>query len=326
MRHALNILDLRRALGDCEREMMSLGGKRGARIGTLLHQLAFGKSVSDDEVCGTLAGGRHGERMARDVALLPSKGGRSTAIVTAHGMATYKAEMQPFVFSTALLAHNINLLANDAAIDSIVIDFDTPGGQVVGIQENASAIFAARQRKPVIAYVDSLAASAGYWLASQATTIVSIPSGEVAAIGCFVLHLDVSGALEQAGVKPTFVVSKSSPHKVDGNPYQPLSVDARAHEQEQVDRIAQQFIGAVSRGRGVGTATVAADFGQGRTLNSAQARIVFAIDLVGGLDQALRLAASPAVGRAARLAAMRTNGASEHAARNRQRRLKMLSS
>ena len=98
----------------------------------------------------------------------------------------------------------------------IVFDGDSAWGEVDGTPELASEIFAARSQKPIIAVVNTLAASAASWLAAQADEIVISPSAQAGSIGVWVLHQDLSGLFEKMGVKNTLLCAGD--HKVDANP------------------------------------------------------------------------------------------------------------
>lgn len=164
---------------------------------------------------------------------------RSIAVLSVRGVALYDLEYQPFCFSTRKLASSVTDLANDPSVSAILLDISTPGGAVTGTAEAGNAIFAARSHKPILAIVNPLCASAGYWLASQASQIVAIPSADVGSIGVFQLHLDQSGLLENVGIKPTFIFA--GPHKVEANPFEPLSAAAKQFLQGEVDRIYSDF-------------------------------------------------------------------------------------
>lgn len=174
------------------------------------------------------------------------------------------------------------MVANDE-IEKIVLDFSSPGGTVDGVPELAAEIFAAREAKPVIAHVNGLAASAGYWLASQCSEISCIPSGEVGSIGVYSLHEDWSEHLKQHGIKITAI--QAGDHKLDGAPWEPLSDEARAHFQAQVDDCYAQFLAAVARGRDVSVSDVKANFGQGWCFAAKQAKKLGMIDRVETFEQ-----------------------------------------
>lgn len=238
-------------------------------------------------------------RAARDrpVNLLPAgRGGKSVAVVPVYGIATYSLEYFPYAFSTLGLARTMAALAADAAVASIVLDIASPGGTVTGTPEAADAIRAAAATKPVTAIANPLAASAGYWLASQASRLVVTPSGDVGSIGVYMLHVDLSGALDKAGIKPTFIFAGS--RKVDGNPYEPLSDRARREWQSDCDSIFDAFVSAVARGRATPRHKVRADFGQGRTFMAAEAHRLGMVDQVATPDQAVAAALAAGTRRA----------------------------
>lgn len=174
----------------------------------------------------------------------------------------------------------------DPDVKAIVMPIDSPGGSVFGVSELGDLIFAARGKKPIIAQVDPMAASAAYWLATQADEIVVTPSGMVGSVGVLVLHEDISGWLEQLGVKETFV--HAGEFKVEGNPFEPLSEVAKAELQRSVDHYYGMFVAAVARGRGVKGNVVKADFGKGRMLEAPQAVAAGMADKVGTLADTLQ--------------------------------------
>jgi signal peptide peptidase SppA len=160
------------------------------------------------------------------------------------------------------LARALRQAAADAGVSAIVLDVDSPGGSVFGVEEAAQALAAVRTRKPVAAVANPLAASAAYWLASQAGELVVAPGGQVGSVGVVAIHDDVSKATEKAGVRRSFVYAGR--HKIEGHEFAPLEDPARAHLQEMVDAYYAKFVGDVARGRRADPATVRTRFGQGR--------------------------------------------------------------
>ena len=136
----------------------------------------------------------------------------------------------------------------DPSVKTVDLVIDSPGGSVLGLPETADVIHAANRVKPVRAFVGGIAASAAYWLASQAGTITLTPSGEVGSVGILDLHADISKALENAGVKLTAVTAGE--HKVERAPFIPLTDDAKANMQEHVSAWYGDFLSAIRRGRG----------------------------------------------------------------------------
>jgi signal peptide peptidase SppA len=267
----------------------------GATLAPTLERVLRGQRVPDGELFRAVAEedaaqaqwDAAAQRLAAPLVIPAGKGGKATALVSVRGIATYDLEFQPLAFSTLLLSQTMAALANDPEIGTVILDVDSPGGMVTGTPEAADAVFAARDGARVVALLNPLAASAAYWIASQASEVVAVPSGEAGSIGVFMLHTDCSAMLEMNGIKPTFIFATDSPFKVEGNAYEPLGDVARTHFQEEVDAVMAQFVKAVARGRGVDRAKVLADFGQGRTLTADDARKVGMIDRVATMTAAM---------------------------------------
>lgn len=173
----------------------------------------------------------------------------------------------------------------DASIGSIVMNIDSPGGTVAGLQEVADKVTVASKTKPVYAIANGQAASAAYWLGSSATAFYATPTAEVGSIGVLLAHADYSKALENDGVKVTYV--HAGKYKVEGNATQPLDTEAQAEMQRQVDHYYGMFVGHVAKSRGVSKSKVESDFGQGRMIESERAASLGMIDGVRTLDNVL---------------------------------------
>lgn len=165
----------------------------------------------------------------------------------------------------------------DPSVKTVDLVIDSPGGSVLGLPETADAIHAANRVKPVRAFVTGIAASAAYWLASQASTITLTPSGEVGSVGVLDLHADISKALENAGVKLTAVTA--GPHKTERAPFAPLSDDAKVRMQSGVNEWYGDFLSAIRRGRGARVSPTG-NYGGGRMLSSREAVAAGMVDFV----------------------------------------------
>lgn len=137
---------------------------------------------------------------------------------------------------------------SDTGVKSILLDINSPGGEAGGMFALANTIREAAGQKPVVAFVNDMAASAAYGIASQASQIVVSPSSVVGSIGVVLMHLDRSAELAAKGVKATLI--HAGAHKVDGNPFGPLPEGVRADLQAEVDKIYGLFIQTVAEGRG----------------------------------------------------------------------------
>jgi len=174
----------------------------------------------------------------------------------------------------------------DESVGSVVLNIDSPGGTVDLVPETAAEILAARGVKRVTAVANSLAASAAYWLASAADEIVVTPSGEIGSIGIYSAHQDFSKQLEALGVKVTLV--SAGRFKIEGNPFEPLSDEARAAIQARVDEYYGMFVDSVARGRDVASAAVRGGFGEGRIVGAKEAVSLGMADRVATLEDTIR--------------------------------------
>jgi len=186
---------------------------------------------------------------------------------------------------TEIAQHVREALASRAKV--IVLDIDSGGGAVAGVPELARQLYDARSRARIVAVANSVSASAAYWVGSQADEFVVTPSGEVGSIGVRFSHYDFSRANRKAGVKIEHVVSRHAPKKALVNPDEPLSDAARAYIQRTVDHYEAMFIGDVSRGRSVSSATVTGQFGGGLMFRASEAVERGLVDGVATLNDTL---------------------------------------
>lgn len=221
----------------------------------------------------------------------PRNGGErsgAVAVLPLYGILAQRANLMTKVSggtSTQLFEEAFVQAMNDPEIGAIVIDVDSPGGSVYGIQELWQTMMSYRGRKPVVAVANSLAASAAYWVASAADEISVTPGGEVGSIGVLTAHEDFSQAQEKTGVRTTLI--SSGKKKTQGNPFEPLTDEARADIQGKIDTYYQMFINAVARGRAVPVSTVREGYGEGDTVLAREALRQGMVDRIETLDQAI---------------------------------------
>lgn len=135
----------------------------------------------------------------------------------------------------------------DPKTKAAILDIESPGGEAVGAMETADAVRALAKKKPVVAVVNGMAASAAYAIASAATKIVTTPSGISGSIGTIYIHADFSRQLDREGVTPTMIFAGA--HKADGNPFEPLPEAVRSDIQADADHFYDLFVETVARGR-----------------------------------------------------------------------------
>lgn len=269
----------RGALRSLAGEIIGIDERRGSFFAATVAALARGRLVRFSELEALVPSARAERAASSDnqfSAVRPRSSAPGVIVVPAYGVAFYDFEFPPYAFSTRRFAEKISTAAADPTVDTIVLDINTPGGAVTGTPEAADAVFKAAKKKNVVGIINPLCASAGYWIGSQCTKLIAVPSADVGSIGVFMCHYDFSAALADAGIKPTFI--KAGEYKTEGNSMEPLTDAARAFYQSEVDKTYDDFLKAVARGRGVGRHRAKLTFGQGRILRADAALNVGMID------------------------------------------------
>ncbi|MCL4848737.1 MAG: S49 family peptidase [Acidobacteria bacterium] len=254
----------------------------------VLARRAAGARLTAEEIAARTADGPgRGELQVRD----------GVAILPVYGVLAPRLNLVEEISggtSTGALTGQLRQALAEPSIHAIVLDVDSPGGSVFGIDELATEIHGARGQKPIVAVARHQAASAAYWLASQADEVVVSPSGMVGSIGVFVEHWDESAMDAELGLKVTLV--SAGKYKTEANPYEPLNDEARAALQATVDGYYALFTRAVARGRGVPVDAVRSGFGEGRMVMAQAALKAQMVDRVETLDATIRRMARPAGG------------------------------
>lgn len=185
--------------------------------------------------------------------------------------------------SSETFANWITDLVANKDVGAIIIDVDSPGGTVMGLSGVVDKIREVKGKKPIIAVVNDLMASAAYWIGSVADEIVSDPDALTGSIGTIGVHADFSEALKQAGIDVTII--KAGQFKDEGSPFKPLTEEAKANQQAMIDRYYNVFVASVAQNRGVSAAKIKSDFGQGRVFNAEKAKAVGMIDRIATMEQ-----------------------------------------
>jgi signal peptide peptidase SppA len=161
--------------------------------------------------------------------------------------------------------------AADPSVKRIVLSVDSPGGEVTGLPETAAVLAQVAKVKPVSAMIEGMAASAAYWLTSQASDVTLTPSGEVGSVGVRMMHADISKALENEGIKVTELYSGN--FKTEWSPFKPLSDEAIGDMTSRLAAAHTDFLNAINSGRGSNLSTEMKNnrVGEGRMFGSEAA-------------------------------------------------------
>lgn len=242
---------------------------------------ASGVRLSEDEISERIAAVTNGPRQG---------GGRAgvVAVIPVYGLIVPRANLLMRTSggtSAELLGRDFQAAIADGDVTGIVLDVDSPGGAVAGIDEVASIIRDARGTKPIVAIANHEAGSAAYYIAAQADELVVTPSGSVGSIGCVFLHEDDSHANELAGQQYTLITAGK--FKAEASSFAPLTDEARASIQADVDTYYSMFVRAVAKGRGVSVDDVRGGYGQGRMVLAKAALDAGMVDRIDTLDNTI---------------------------------------
>ncbi|MCU7490367.1 MAG: signal peptide peptidase SppA [Ignavibacteria bacterium] len=196
------------------------------------------------------------------------------------------------------LVKDVESAAEDPHVKAIVIRVDSPGGDAMASDYIAEAIKKYKKQKPVIISQGAVAASGGYWLSMYADTIVSAPNtitGSIGVIGAWVYN---GGLSEKLGFTTDFV--KRGDHADLGFgaslPFMGLGLPDRALTPEERGRIEyiikdsyDLFITKVAEGRRLKPEYVDS-VGQGRVWMGPDALKLRLVDIIGGLNEAIKVA------------------------------------
>lgn len=175
---------------------------------------------------------------------------KGTAIVEVHGILINRAPVLGSFWGLTPyegLTEQFRRLATNDEVKRVVLDIDSPGGLVAGLESCGEALEKLAAKKPVVALAHDMAASAAYYLACIADELIVTKDGEVGSIGVRAGHVSYAEQLDRAGI--TITQFSAGATKTDGNPYELLSPGAAAEEQYAIDRNYDHFVCHVAEHR-----------------------------------------------------------------------------
>lgn len=177
----------------------------------------------------------------------------SVAIIAVHGTLTKRGSSM----TAGLLDHRqaLRQAAKDPDVSAILLHFDSPGGNMAGLEDFAGDILTARQQKPVWGYAEDLCCSAAYYLASQTLKLYANSTAVIGSIGVFTVVPDFSALYAREGIKLHKFVA-GQPYKGAGVMGTELSAEQAEELQRQIEEANGYFLTALQRGRGFSTERV----------------------------------------------------------------------
>jgi len=175
-------------------------------------------------------------------------------------------------------------IAEDDDVRALLVRIDSPGGTVAGGEAMYRSLRRVAKKKPVVAVMGEVAASAGYMVALGADYVLARAATVTGSIGVLMQSADITGLLEKLGVKAEVI--KSRPLKAQPNPLEPLSPEARQANKETVLDMYAMFVDMVAERRGLPREQVLT-LADGRVFTGRQAKGNKLVDAIGGEREAL---------------------------------------
>ena len=194
-------------------------------------------------------------------------------------------EIKGIVLSARPFTEQIQRFRKISNVKAILVRIDSPGGSVAPSQEIHEAIHRAREEKPVIASMGSVAASGGYYIASAAEKIFANPGTLTGSIGVAMHTRNIRDLMSKIGVESSVI--KSGKFKDAGSPYRSMTPGEERYLQGVSDEIYDQFVEAVSKSRKMKQKTVE-EVADGRIFTGKRAQELGLVDAIGGLEAAAR--------------------------------------
>lgn len=182
----------------------------------------------------------------------------------------------------------IEQAAADDRVKAVVLKINSPGGEVTASDTLYQAVKALAKKKPVVVYMDSIAASGGYYIACGATKVVANETTLTASIGVIIDTINYTGLFEKVGLQANTFVSGAFKDSLSGA--RPMREDERAYVQNLVSQMYERFLGIVSEARGVPKDVLKNGVADGRVVTGREALEAKLVDQLGYLEDARTLA------------------------------------
>lgn len=187
------------------------------------------------------------------------------------------------------LSEELRALRREDEIQAVVLRVNSPGGSAYASEQILREVELLRESgKTVVVSMGAVAASGGYWIASRADAIVAQASTITGSIGVFGMFPNYQQLREKIGVNVQPV--KTGKYADVFGLSRSKSTDELALFQKSVDRVYEDFLDRVTSGRGLERGAVH-EIAQGRVWTGSQALELGLVDVLGGLDTAIALAA-----------------------------------
>jgi protease IV len=234
------------------------------------------------------AGVREPEPIPRFREILLQRGSRGTAdkiaVITMRGLISSSL---PGTVSDSMvddMRAALEQARDDNHVKAIVLEVDSPGGEVTASDAIYSALIKTRARKPVVVYMDSLAASGGYYVSCGGKYLMASDTTITGSIGVIIQTLNYEQLFNKVGLAS--VVFKSGKFKDMLNGARPITPEERELVQSFIMKTYDKFLGIVAKERNLPADLLRNTIADGRILSGKDAFDNKLIDGLGELDDA----------------------------------------
>ncbi|MDH3217088.1 MAG: signal peptide peptidase SppA [Candidatus Krumholzibacteria bacterium] len=184
--------------------------------------------------------------------------------------------------------HEIESYRDNENVKAVLVFINSPGGGVSASQAIHEALLRVKEHKPVVAFMGPIAASGGYYVACAADSILAHEGTLTGSIGVIASFLHTRDLYQKIGLEVTVI--KTGKYKDVGSPHRPMTEEEREYMGALLESVYQQFLRAVSAGRGIPVDDVAR-LAEGRLYSGEEALRVGLVDRLGTYEDALQVAA-----------------------------------
>lgn len=198
-------------------------------------------------------------------------------------------EIKGIITNSEPVIDKILKFKKNKSVKAIVLRINSPGGAVGPSQEIYEEIKKINQKKKVVASMDSIATSGGYYVACAAEKILANPGTITGSIGVLMKFTNIEELLRKIGLKG--VILKSGEYKDVGSPLRKMTLKEEKILKGLIDDVHLQFIEAVAKGRKIPEDQVKEKLADGRIFSGKQAKDLGLVDELGNIQDAIQIAA-----------------------------------
>ncbi len=196
-------------------------------------------------------------------------------------------DLEGVILDPKAVVKNLKRYADDDSVKAIILHVNTPGGGAAASQEIYAEVRRIRdvKKKLIVADIETLGASGGYYVSSGASKIYANPASIVGSIGVISQWFNYGELIRWAKLKD--VTFKAGALKDTGNPAREMTEEEKKYFQSILDDMHQQFIHDVADGRKLKEEDVKA-IADGRVWTGAQALPLKLVDKLGDFEFAVQ--------------------------------------